>query len=119
MSPGVAGAPAVGGSWPRKDQKGRSSSSSSDGAEGRVGSDRGLAPAGEAAGRGVERAAGAVLVTDTRLEAHDVVGRDLERDPLLAVLGLVFAGAEPPLDEHAVPLAELLGGPLGAVAPDR
>ena len=61
---------------------------------------------------------GALLVADAGVEADDVVGGDLEGGPLLAVLGLVLAGPEAALDEDLVALAELLGRPLGAVAPD-
>src|SRR4029079_7048053 len=52
------------------------------------------------------------------LEVHDAVGRDLERRPLLAVAALELAGLEATLDEHAVALAQVFRGPLGAVAPD-
>ena len=47
-----------------------------------------------------------------------VVGGDIERRPLLAVLTLELAGPESALDEDAVALAEVLGGALGAVAAD-
>ena len=73
--------------------------------------------AGEPAGRRGERAA-ALVVADARLEADDVVGGDLQRGPLLAVAALELAGPEAALDEDAVALAELLGGALGAIAPD-
>src|SRR5262249_25614221 len=72
-------------------------------------------PARAPGGGGAERA---LLVAGASLEADDVVGRDLERDPLLAVATLELAGAEAALDEHAVALAQVLRRPLGTVAPD-
>src|SRR4029450_6834689 len=77
------------------------------------------------AGRGArsDRSAGLELAAVTvlagaLLEVHDAVGRDLERRPLLAVAALELAGLEAALDEHAVALAQVFRGPLGAVAPD-
>ena len=115
------GSPAGAAVRPRKGrQNGRSSRSSSrGGAAGRVGLTARAAAtgaAGEAARRGGERAT--LLVADAGVEADDVVGGDLQGGPLLAVLGLVLAGAEAALDEDLVALAELLRGPLGAIAPD-
>ena len=59
-----------------------------------------------------------VVVAALAVEADDVVGGDVERGPLLAVVALELAGLEAALDEDAVALAELLGGALGAVAED-
>ena len=68
-----------------------------------------------AAGRAGE---GALVVARSLLEADDVVGGQVERRPLLAVLALELAGPEAALDEDPVALAELLGGALGAIAED-
>src|SRR6187402_709835 len=82
---------------------------------------RSVGRTGRGAGRdrpaGLELAAVTVLAGPL-LEVHDAVGRDLERRPLLAVAALELAGLEATLDEHAVALAQVFRGPLGAVAPD-
>src|SRR4029079_17400514 len=84
-------------------------------AAGSVGAARARAAGGRTAGR---RAGEGALGLLALVEAHHGVRRDLERDALLAVLGLVLAGPEPAVDEHAIALAEVLRGALGAIAPD-
>src|SRR5689334_24651272 len=75
------------------------------------------AAAGRTGGRRGPDEAGLVIARSA-LEADDVVGGDVERRPLLAVLAFELAGAEATLDEDAVALAELFGGALGAVTED-
>src|SRR5690349_18201255 len=70
-------------------------------------------------GRSGRREVAIAVLTGLALEGDHVVGRDLERRPVRAVLRVVFARPEATLDEDAIPLPELLGGALGAVAPDR
>src|SRR6478672_8403039 len=58
------------------------------------------------------------VVARPLLEADDVVGGDVQRGSLLAVLALELAGAEAALDEDAIALAELFRGALCAIAED-
>src|SRR5688572_27712051 len=85
-----------------------------------AGAGRGCLTTGTHGGTGLARwsGEGAVLLTSAPLEVDDAVGRDLERGPRLAVAALELAGPETALDEDLVALAQVLGHPLGAVAPD-
>src|SRR5205814_2752804 len=58
------------------------------------------------------------LLARTLLEVDEAVSGQLEGRPLLAVAALELAGLEATLDEDLVAFAQILGGALGAIAPD-